>query len=66
MIFLQGSISVSMLLHGTSFCFICTHLTAGGKEGDELRRNADVLEIISFPSTKKGHIEFPKTIFQHE
>ena len=69
MIFLQGSISVSMLLHGTSFCFICTHLTAGGKEGDELRRNDDVLEILRrtrFPSTKKGHIEVPKTICQHE
>ncbi|CAA6661773.1 unnamed protein product [Spirodela intermedia] len=35
-----------MTLRGTTFCFVCTHLTSGEKEGDELRRNADVTEIL--------------------
>ncbi|PWA75501.1 Endonuclease/exonuclease/phosphatase [Artemisia annua] len=42
----KGSVSVSMLLHQTSFCFVCTHLTSGEKEGDELRRNSDFMEIV--------------------
>ncbi|XP_068647283.1 type IV inositol polyphosphate 5-phosphatase 3-like isoform X1 [Aristolochia californica] len=41
----KGSVSISMSIHQTPFCFICTHLTSGEKEGDELRRNADVQEI---------------------
>ncbi|XP_057868601.2 type I inositol polyphosphate 5-phosphatase 4 [Cryptomeria japonica] len=42
----KGSISISMLIHQTSFCFVCTHLTSGEKGGDEIRRNFDVTEII--------------------
>ncbi|KAF3445466.1 hypothetical protein FNV43_RR10642 [Rhamnella rubrinervis] len=42
----KGSISVSMSIYQTLFCFICTHLTAGEKHGDELKRNADVKEIL--------------------
>ncbi|KAF2288731.1 hypothetical protein GH714_011803 [Hevea brasiliensis] len=42
----KGSISVSMTLHQTTFCFVCTHLTSGEKEGDEIRRNSDVVEIL--------------------
>lgn len=34
-----------MSVHQTVFCFICTHLTAGEKEADAAKRNADVLEI---------------------
>uniref|UniRef100_A0A453FSF3 Inositol polyphosphate-related phosphatase domain-containing protein n=1 Tax=Aegilops tauschii subsp. strangulata TaxID=200361 RepID=A0A453FSF3_AEGTS len=41
----KGCISVSMTVHQTSFCFICSHLASGQKEGDEFRRNSDVLEI---------------------
>ncbi|XP_023538407.1 type IV inositol polyphosphate 5-phosphatase 3 isoform X1 [Cucurbita pepo subsp. pepo] len=41
----KGSISVSMSIYQTLFCFICTHLTSGEKDGDELKRNADVSEI---------------------
>ncbi|KAI3766209.1 hypothetical protein L2E82_16261 [Cichorium intybus] len=33
----KGSISISMSLHQTSFCFIRSHLTSGQKEGDEER-----------------------------
>ncbi|XP_022848677.1 type I inositol polyphosphate 5-phosphatase 5-like [Olea europaea var. sylvestris] len=42
----KGCISISMTLHQTSFCFVCSHLASGEKEGDELRRNADVAEIL--------------------
>ncbi|MQL86299.1 hypothetical protein Taro_018839 [Colocasia esculenta] len=66
----KGSISISMLLHQTSFCFICCHLTSGQKEGDELRRNADVLEILRktrFPQVDgPGGQRSPETILKHE
>ncbi|XP_047332815.1 type IV inositol polyphosphate 5-phosphatase 7-like [Impatiens glandulifera] len=66
----KGSISVSMLLHQTSFCFVCSHLTSGQKEGDELRRNADVLEILKktrFPKVHKmGDVKSPETILEHD
>lgn len=42
----KGSISISMTLWQTSFCFVCTHLTSGEREGDEVRRNSDVMEIL--------------------
>ncbi|KAJ1263819.1 hypothetical protein BS78_09G216000 [Paspalum vaginatum] len=41
----KGSISVSMSIHETHFCFVCCHLAAGEKNGDELKRNANVGEI---------------------
>ncbi|XP_031251414.1 LOW QUALITY PROTEIN: type IV inositol polyphosphate 5-phosphatase 3 [Pistacia vera] len=63
----KGSISVSMSIHQTLFCFICTHLTSGEKEGDEQKRNADVYEIhrrTRFYS--QSEIGLPKSIFDHE
>ncbi|CDP06654.1 unnamed protein product [Coffea canephora] len=42
----KGSISMSMILHRTSFCFVCTHLASGEREGDEIKRNSDVIEIL--------------------
>ncbi|KAE8654309.1 Type I inositol 1,4,5-trisphosphate 5-phosphatase 1 [Hibiscus syriacus] len=42
----KGSISISMTLHQTTFCFVCTHLTSGEKKGDEIRRNSDVAEVL--------------------
>eukprot|EP00249_Psilotum_nudum_P002768 c15901_g1_i1 orf=332-1363(+) len=65
----KGSVSVSMSLHQTSFCFICTHLTSGEKEGDELRRNDNVLEILkrtNFPSSKSVWMYQPETILDHD
>ncbi|PSR85346.1 Type IV inositol polyphosphate 5-phosphatase [Actinidia chinensis var. chinensis] len=66
----KGSISVSMLLHQTSFCFVCSHLTSGQKEGDELRRNSDVMEILKktrFPRVKSvGEEKSPETILEHD
>ncbi|KAI3773066.1 hypothetical protein L6452_04264 [Arctium lappa] len=66
----KGSISISMSLHQTSFCFICCHLTSGQKEGDELRRNADVMEILRktwFPRVEGTRDEkSPQTILEHD
>ncbi|XP_026417721.1 type I inositol polyphosphate 5-phosphatase 8-like [Papaver somniferum] len=42
----KGSVSISMTLNQTTFCFVCTHLASGEKEGDEVRRNFDVIEIL--------------------
>lgn len=61
----KGSISVSMVLHRTSFCFISTHLTSGDKKGDDVRRNADVMRVLKrtcFPSTMNS----PKTVWAHD
>ncbi|KAE8684375.1 Type I inositol 1,4,5-trisphosphate 5-phosphatase 1 [Hibiscus syriacus] len=61
----KGSVSVSMSIYQTLFCFICTHLTAAEKDGDEHKRNADVHEIL-----KRTHfhssIGLPKVIHDHE
>ncbi|CAA7404017.1 unnamed protein product [Spirodela intermedia] len=66
----KGSISISMSLHRTSFCFVCTHLTSGQKEGDELRRNSDVMEILRktrFPRVNGlEHTRSPETILDHD
>ncbi|KAM7274660.1 hypothetical protein ACFE04_016526 [Oxalis oulophora] len=42
----KGCIAISMSLHQTRFCFVCSHLASGEKEGDELKRNADVADIL--------------------
>lgn len=59
-----------MSLHQTTFCFICCHLTSGEKEGDELRRNSDVMEILRktrFPQVRgAGDVKSPETILEHE
>ncbi|CAN1233143.1 Type I inositol polyphosphate 5-phosphatase 4 [Linum perenne] len=65
----KGSISISMSLQQTSFCFICSHLTSGQKEGDELRRNSDVMEILRktrFPRVHDGDENSPQTILEHD
>ncbi|XP_073016037.1 LOW QUALITY PROTEIN: type I inositol polyphosphate 5-phosphatase 4-like [Primulina eburnea] len=66
----KGSISISMSLHQTSFCFICSHLTSGEKEGDEQRRNSDVMEILRktrFPRVHgMGNENSPQTILEHD
>ncbi|RZC55930.1 hypothetical protein C5167_014774 [Papaver somniferum] len=66
----KGSISISMTLYRTSFCFVCTHLTSGEKEGDEVRRNSDVMEILKktrFLSSRKLENEIsPDNILRHD
>ncbi|KAI3465429.1 hypothetical protein Pfo_022092 [Paulownia fortunei] len=63
----KGSISVSMTIYQTLFCFVCTHLTSGEKEGDAVKRNADVHEIhrrTHFNSL--AGMGLPKSIYDHE
>ncbi|CAK9154192.1 unnamed protein product [Ilex paraguariensis] len=63
----KGSISVSMSIYQTLFCFICTHLTSGEKEVDAVKRNADVHEIhrrTRFSSV--SGVGLPKSIHDHE
>lgn len=64
----KGSVSVSMSIEGTSFCFIAAHLASGEKKGDEGRRNHQVLEIFrrtSFPQFPDDD-DNPLTILGHE
>lgn len=66
----KGCISVSMSLHQTTFCFVCSHLASGEKEGDELRRNSDVAEILKstqFPRIGKNPCRrAPEKIVDHD
>lgn len=67
----KGSISISMTMYQTTFCFVCTHLTSGEKEGDEIRRNFDVADILkktSFSHSLKDlrHPLPPSSILGHD
>ncbi|XP_073221708.1 type I inositol polyphosphate 5-phosphatase 4-like isoform X2 [Cicer arietinum] len=66
----KGSISISMSLCQTSFCFVCSHLTSGQRDGDELRRNSDVMEILRktrFPQVHDtSDADSPQTILEHD
>jgi hypothetical protein len=59
-----------MTLYQTSFCFICSHLASGEKEGDELRRNLDVLEILRLTQfrriCRRAGRRIPEKILDHE
>lgn len=58
---------MSMSINQTFFCFICTHLTAGEREVDQIKRNADVHEIHKrtiFHSVSA--LGLPKLIYDHE
>ncbi|XP_072980107.1 type I inositol polyphosphate 5-phosphatase 5 isoform X1 [Typha angustifolia] len=66
----KGCIAISMSLHRTNFCFVCSHLASGEKEGDELKRNSDVSEILKntqFPRVCKipGY-RIPEKILDHD
>lgn len=64
---IQGSISVSMSIYQTLFCFVCTHLSSGEKGGDELRRNTDVQEIHRRTQFRTvATVGGPKKILDHE
>ncbi|KAH7654607.1 Inositol-polyphosphate 5-phosphatase protein, partial [Dioscorea alata] len=67
----KGCISVSMCLYQTRFCFVCSHLASGEKEGDELRRNSDVIETLKntqFPRICKASSirRMPDKILGHD
>ncbi|CAI9109593.1 OLC1v1009437C1 [Oldenlandia corymbosa var. corymbosa] len=66
----KGSVSVSITIGGTSFCFIVAHLASGEKKGDEGKRNYQVAEIFrrtSFPRipVDRKH-PVPLTILGHD
>ncbi|XP_006523271.1 synaptojanin-2 isoform X6 [Mus musculus] len=55
----KGAVGIRFQLHSTSFCFVCSHLTAGQSQVKE--RNEDYREIthkLSFPSGRN--------IFSHD
>ncbi|XP_057804814.1 type IV inositol polyphosphate 5-phosphatase 9-like isoform X1 [Salvia miltiorrhiza] len=63
----KGSVSIRFCLHETSFCFVCSHLASGGKEGDERHRNADAAHILArtlFPPEPLQHL--PRKILDHD
>ncbi|XP_057972612.1 type I inositol polyphosphate 5-phosphatase 5 [Malania oleifera] len=66
----KGCISISMTLHQTSFCFVCSHLASGEKEGDELKRNADVAEILKSTQfrniCRNPGLQIPERIIDHD
>ncbi|KAI3818363.1 hypothetical protein L1987_12168 [Smallanthus sonchifolius] len=65
----KGSVSVRFQFHETSFCFVCTHLASGGREGDERFRNSNATEIFSrtsFPTAMGLSLDLPKTILDHD
>nr|XP_016504027.1 PREDICTED: type IV inositol polyphosphate 5-phosphatase 3-like isoform X2 [Nicotiana tabacum]XP_016504028.1 PREDICTED: type IV inositol polyphosphate 5-phosphatase 3-like isoform X2 [Nicotiana tabacum] len=63
----KGSVSVSMSIYQTFFCFICTHLTSGEKEADAVKRNTDVHEIHRRTHFNAfSRIGLPKSIHDHE
>ncbi|CAH9101617.1 unnamed protein product [Cuscuta europaea] len=63
----KGSISVSMSIYQTLFCFICTHLTSGDKYGDAVKRHADVKEIHRRTHFNRySSVGLPKSINGHE
>ncbi|KAF8779836.1 hypothetical protein HU200_002101 [Digitaria exilis] len=66
----KGCIAMSMTLHHTSICFVCCHLASGEKEGDEVRRNSDVAEILKnaqFPRIcKVPGQRIPEKIIDHD
>ncbi|KAJ9135668.1 hypothetical protein P3X46_032821 [Hevea brasiliensis] len=63
----KGSVSVRFRLHETSFCFLCSHLASGGREGDEKYRNSDVAEILSRTSFPRGaSLDLPRKILDHD
>ncbi|WCJ33678.1 Type I inositol polyphosphate 5-phosphatase 5 [Euphorbia peplus] len=63
----KGAVSVRFRLHQTSFCFVCSHLASGGREGDEKHRNSDVAEILSRTSFPRGpSLDLPENILDHD
>ncbi|KAI5353412.1 PREDICTED: type [Prunus dulcis] len=63
----KGSVSVRFRLHETSFCFVCTHLASGSREGDEKLRNSNVADILSRTSFPRGPLlDLPRKILDHD
>ncbi|KAK8526157.1 hypothetical protein V6N12_020638 [Hibiscus sabdariffa] len=63
----KGSVSVRFRLHETSFCFVCSHLASGVRQGDEKLRNSNVSEIFSRTNFPRGpSLDLPRKILDHD
>uniref|UniRef100_A0ACD5VD05 Uncharacterized protein n=1 Tax=Avena sativa TaxID=4498 RepID=A0ACD5VD05_AVESA len=63
----KGAVSASMSVYQTMFCFVCSHLAAGERPANLLKRNADVQEIHRRTSfAGPGGLELPRDIYGHE
>jgi hypothetical protein len=63
----KGAVSVSMSVYQTTFCFVCSHLAAGERPANLLKRNADVQEIHQQTLfARPGGLELPRDIYDHE
>ncbi|CAN8303530.1 unnamed protein product [Cochlearia groenlandica] len=65
----KGSVSVSMAIYQTPFCFLCTHLSSGEKDTDHQKRNDDVREIhrrTQFHPDSLNTDGVPRSIRDHE
>ncbi|XP_073144946.1 type I inositol polyphosphate 5-phosphatase 4-like isoform X2 [Henckelia pumila] len=66
----KGSVSISLSVGGTRFCFIAAHLASGEKKGDEGRRNYQVSEIFRRTTFPRIHDDgdgiHPLTILGHD
>ena len=48
-----GAVAARLRVYDSGVCFVCSHLSSGENEGDELKRNYDYSEIVrrgQFPS----------------
>ncbi|KAK6921567.1 Endonuclease/exonuclease/phosphatase [Dillenia turbinata] len=63
----KGSVSVRFQLHETRFCFVCSHLASGNREGDERYRNSNAAEILSRTTFPRGpSFDLPQKILDHD
>ncbi|KAM3319481.1 type IV inositol polyphosphate 5-phosphatase 9 isoform X1 [Capsicum chacoense] len=63
----KGSVSVRFCLHETSFCFVCSHLASGGKQGDKRERNANASQILSRTRFSSDPFQcLPRKILEHD
>ncbi|KAM0876531.1 hypothetical protein ACQ4PT_036110 [Festuca glaucescens] len=57
----------NMSVYQTTFCFVCSHLAAGERPANLLKRNADVQEIHRQTRfARPGGLELPRDIYDHE
>lgn len=63
----KGSVSVRFKLHKTSFCFVCTHLASGNRQGDRKLRNSNAADILSRTCFPEGpSMNSPRKILDHD
>ncbi|KAF3438311.1 hypothetical protein FNV43_RR21073 [Rhamnella rubrinervis] len=62
----KGSVSIRFMLHETSFCFVCSHLASGVKEGAQKHRNSNAAAILSRTRFPCGPLHnLPQRILDH-